>query len=92
MDRRVTPPKRVTSPTWGPPPSCEQALNVYANYRVSAVTACHALRSRAGFQGFSSILLLHEKFLQFDWLRAVVFQLNLKYLHVKITKPLRVVV
>ena len=34
----------------------------------------------------------HEKFLQFDWLRAVVFQLNLKYLHVKITKPLQIVV
>ena len=34
------------------------------------------------------IILLHEKFLQFDWLRAVVFQLNLKYLHVKITKLL----
>ena len=32
-------------------------------------------------------ILLHEKFLQFDSLRAVVFQLNLKYLHVKITKP-----
>ena len=30
-------------------------------------------------------ILLHEKLLQFDWLRAVVFQLNLKYLHVKIT-------
>ena len=30
-------------------------------------------------------ILLLEKFLQFDWLRAVVFQLNLKYLHVKIT-------
>ena len=30
-------------------------------------------------------ILLHEKFLQFDWLRAVVFQLNLKYLHVKIS-------
>ena len=28
----------------------------------------------------SKIILLHEKFLQFDWLRAVVFQLNLKYL------------
>ena len=28
MDRRVTPPKRVTSPTWGPPPPCKQALNV----------------------------------------------------------------
>ena len=26
MDRRVTPPTRVTSPTWGPPPSCKQAL------------------------------------------------------------------
>ena len=32
-----------------------------------------------------TFILLHEKFLQFDWLRAVVFQLNLKYLHVKIT-------
>ena len=31
-----------------------------------------------------SIILLHEKFLQFDWLRPVVFQLNLKYLHVKL--------
>ena len=39
-----------------------------------------------------SFILLHEKFLLFDWLRAVVFQLNWKYLHVKITKPLRVVV
>ena len=27
MDRRVTPPKRVTSPTWGPPPPCKQALS-----------------------------------------------------------------
>ena len=26
MDRRVTPPKRVTSRTWGPPPPCKQAL------------------------------------------------------------------
>ena len=24
MDRWVTPPKRVTSPTWGPPPLCKQ--------------------------------------------------------------------
>ena len=39
-----------------------------------------------------SFILLHEKFLLFDWLRAVVFQLNWKYLHVKITKPLWVVV
>ena len=27
MDRRVTPPKRVTSPTWGLPPPCKQALS-----------------------------------------------------------------
>ena len=26
MDRRVTPPRRVTSPTWGPPPPCKHAL------------------------------------------------------------------
>ena len=40
----------------------------------------------------TTFILLHEKFLQFDWLRAVVFQLNLKYLHVKITNLLYVVV
>ena len=38
------------------------------------------------------IILLQQKFLQFDWFIAVVFQLNLKYLHVKITNPLWVVV
>ena len=32
-------------------------------------------------EDITNIILLHEKFLQFDWLRAVVFQLNLKYLH-----------
>ena len=42
--------------------------------------------------GLSGTILLHEKFMQFDWLRAVVFQLNLKYLHVKITNLLWVVV
>ena len=44
------------------------------------------------FFGITFIILLHEKFLQFDWLRAVVFQLSLKYLHVKITNLLWVVV
>ena len=34
----------------------------------------------------SIFILLHEKFLYFDWLRAVVFPLNLKYLLLKITK------
>ena len=32
-------------------------------------------------------ILLQQKFLQFDWLRAVEFQLNLKYPHVKNYKP-----
>ena len=27
MNRWITPPKRVTSPTWGPPPPCKQALS-----------------------------------------------------------------
>ena len=27
MDKRITTPKRVTSPTWGPPRPCKQALN-----------------------------------------------------------------
>ena len=39
-----------------------------------------------------AFILLHEKFLQFDWLRAGVFHLNLKYPHVKITNLSRVVV
>ena len=31
MDRRVTPPKRVTSPTCGTPPPCNQALRLKKN-------------------------------------------------------------
>ena len=33
------------------------------------------IRYSASF--INCFILLHEKFLQFDWLRAVVFQLNL---------------
>ena len=33
----------------------------------------------------STVILLHEKFVLFVWLRVVVFQLNSKYLNVKIT-------
>ena len=29
MDRRVTPPKQVTSPTWGPPHPCKLALSQF---------------------------------------------------------------
>ena len=50
------------------------------------------MRTPPGYeQMVSDFILLHEEFLQFDWLRAVVFQLNLKYCEniVKITNLLR---
>ena len=40
-----------------------------------------------GVYCITRFILLHEKIMQFHWLRKVVFQLNLKYLHVKIKKP-----
>ena len=50
------------------------------------------VRSVYSFQCLRDILLifilLHDKFLQFDWRRAEVFQLNMKYLQVKITNLL----
>ena len=33
MERRVTPPKRVTSPTWRSPPSCKQAPSLHSTTR-----------------------------------------------------------
>ena len=36
IDRRVTPPKRVTSPAWGPPPPCNPALTLGLSYISSA--------------------------------------------------------
>ena len=35
MDRQVTSPKRVTSPTWGLPPQCKQPLNFPRKRRVA---------------------------------------------------------
>ena len=32
MERLVTPPRRGTSPTWGPPPPCEQALTRFVSF------------------------------------------------------------
>ena len=40
MDKRVTPPKRVSSLTWGPPPPCKQALS--GRSRGEAQGACSA--------------------------------------------------
>ena len=36
------------------------------------------------YNAIKNIILLPEKFLEFDWLRAEVFQLNLKQLHVHV--------
>ena len=36
MDRWVTPPKRVTSPTWGFPPPCKQVLNENVSMRLKS--------------------------------------------------------
>ena len=37
MDGRVTPPKRVTSLTWGPPLTCKQALKLSGKKRLGFV-------------------------------------------------------
>ena len=58
-------------------------LNILTPFRLRLVNSIFLL-------SFLRLILLPEKFLQLDWLRAVVFQLNLKYLHGKITKALRV--
>ena len=40
MDKWATPPKRVTSPSWGPPPPCKQALrrNLKGTVLLSVIT------------------------------------------------------
>ena len=41
MDRRVTPPRRVTSVTWGPTPPCKKALNsTLEKNRTTLFSAC----------------------------------------------------
>ena len=44
MDRRVTPPTQVTSPIWGPPPPCKQALNLN-NFKFKLVTISSKVES-----------------------------------------------
>ena len=52
MDRRVTPPKRVTSPIWGTPPPCNQTFSaVFANSEVK-------FKPQGTFQGFVQSLSL----------------------------------
>ena len=37
----VTPPKRVTLPTWSPPPPCKQALNLHAQLQLGGPLWLH---------------------------------------------------
>ena len=41
MDKRVTPTKGVTSPTWGSPPPCKQALNLSLRRRLVSHIYCN---------------------------------------------------
>ena len=43
MDKRVTPPKRVTSPIWGTPPPCKQALIEQSNVLAKRRSKCDCL-------------------------------------------------
>ena len=54
MDRRVIPPKRVTSPTLGPPPLCKQALS----------WLCCILAGVSGRRQQTMLLLLVDKRLE----------------------------
>jgi len=45
MDRQVNQPMQVTSPTWGPPPPCKQALNQMLFCRSRCRRRRHHLRS-----------------------------------------------
>ena len=53
MDRRVTPPKWVTMPTWGPPPPCKQALKVSSGV-VNDMTCATMLASLSKYAHASS--------------------------------------
>ena len=41
MDKRVIPPKRITSPNWGPPPPCKQALTKLLDPSLKQTGACY---------------------------------------------------
>ena len=59
MDRWVTPPKRVTSPTWGPPPPCKQALKKTRKLRF---TYCkHKFACACKFSTFPVLCFKREK-------------------------------
>lgn len=53
---------------------------IFCNFAVMSHVAFSSLTNTS-----LNLVLLPEKFLQFGWMRAEVFQLKMKYLHVKIS-------
>ena len=80
-----------SSKDWNPESKISSSTNkkTSTQYLESGI---HSMEFRIQDSWITFIISLHKKFLQFDWLGAVVFQVNLKYLHVKITNLLREVV
>ena len=56
-----------------------------ASYIDLSKDLCSFQNLRTGVKYIKGFILLLENFLQFDWLRADVFQLKLKYLQVEVT-------
>ena len=70
MDRRVTPPKRVTSATLGPPPPCKQARSpYYVNRSFSWFQGNRSFRYKVvSIQVFSiQAVKLHKNFYDFKY-------------------------
>ena len=59
MDRRVTQPKRVTSPTWAPPPPCKKALTL--KQPKPALTS-HETGNEKEWNEFADLLLFRLSF------------------------------
>ena len=56
MNRRVTPPKRVTSPTCGPLPPCKQALNyLLLSYAIICSLPCIKVFFSSNYQCYRTI-------------------------------------
>ena len=73
MDRWVTPPKRVTSPTWGPPPPCKQAVRAI-NTQGGKLLVTIELNSIDNFNKrmipYRSKMAVENKSQIYDWLEA----------------------
>ena len=63
MDRRVTPPKRIISPTWSPPPPCKQALIVLSanNREASFPHYSQTGKTVNSKKNFWNVIVLQEK-------------------------------